>query len=218
MKKLNVNINGNTKLKNNEKIRFMIWNLPAQKTCPFATELCKKSCYAKKAERLYKNVLPCREQNYINSLEYTFVDNMIFTIENLLNNKAFNGKKAVFRIHESGDFYNLEYAIKWYWIAKHFENDNRIIFTAYTKSIIYFINLGYGLNDFPKNLIIRASLWDDTRKDLKELIFAYNFPVYTALKDIPKNNRYFTECRCSDCATCLKCYTNDYKNIAVKIH
>ena len=38
MKKLNVNINGNKKLINTATVRFMIWNIPAVVTCPFATE------------------------------------------------------------------------------------------------------------------------------------------------------------------------------------
>jgi hypothetical protein len=38
---------------------------------------------------------------------------MIYTIEKRLNSKAFNGRKAIFRIHESGDFYNVGYTRKW---------------------------------------------------------------------------------------------------------
>lgn len=218
MKKLNININGNTKLKNTDKIRFMIWNLPAEVTCPYATELCKKSCYAKKAERIYKNVLPCREKNFLDSYEPEFVENMIYTIELYLNSKAFKGKKAIFRIHESGDFYINDYVTKWIDIAKHFENDNRIIFTTYTKSIIYFVNNGYNTEQFPKNFIVRSSLWSDTDITLNHITYNYNFPVFTAVKRFPENNRYFTECRGFDCGTCLKCYNNHYKNIAVKIH
>lgn len=217
MKKLNININGNSKLKNNDKVRFIIWNLPSQKTCPFATELCKKSCYAKKAER-YPSCKNSRELNYIETLQDNFVDNMIFTIETALNSKAFKGKKAYFRIHESGDFYNLDYTIKWINIIKHFENNNNIVFLAYTKSIEYFLTVGYGKKDFPKNLVVRSSLWADTSEFLKELSFAFNFPYYIALKELPTNDRYITICDCIDCGTCLKCYSNQYKNIVVKIH
>ena len=133
MKTLNVNINGNKKLKNNETTRFMIWNLPSVITCPYRTALCEKSCYAQKAERVYPQVLPSRERNLEESKQEDFVENMIFTIEKHLVSKAFQGKKTVFRIHESGDFYNINYARKWVEIAKHFENDKRIIFLAYTK-------------------------------------------------------------------------------------
>jgi hypothetical protein len=117
----------------------MIWNLPSVKTCPYKTPSCEKSCYARKAERCYPTVLPARENNYMESLQADFVENMIYTIESRLNSKAFQGKKVIFRIHESGDFYNLEYTKKWIAICKHFEKDNRIEFLAYTKSILYFL-------------------------------------------------------------------------------
>ena len=81
MKKLNVNINGNKKLVNTSSVRFMIWNLPAVVTCPFATEHCKHFCYARKAERVYPQVLPAREKNLKDSMEEDFVANMIYTIE-----------------------------------------------------------------------------------------------------------------------------------------
>lgn len=220
---LNVNANGNRKLRNTENTRFIIWNLPAVKTCPFRTAMCEKSCYARKAERIYPQVLPAREQNYIESLSRDFVPNMIYTIETELNKKKYIGKTCVFRIHESGDFYNLEYTQKWIEIAKHFINNPDIIFLAYTKSIIYFINCGYGLSDFPQNLIVRSSLWKDTKNDKKELTFAYNFPIYTALtenemKMEKENGRIFEKCNCEDCANCGMCWNSRYKEIICKIH
>lgn len=223
MKKLNVNTTGNKKLRNTDKVRFMIWNLPAVKTCPFRTDMCEKSCYARKAERVYPNCLPSRENNYKESLQADFVENMIFTIEKELNSKKCNGKLTIFRIHESGDFYNLEYAAKWIAIAKHFENDNRIKFLAYTKSIIYFVNLGYGFMDFPSNLVIRSSLWKDTKQDRIELTYSYNFPIYTALTEIEiiqekQNGHNFTTCNCDDCANCGHCWNKNEKDIICKIH
>ena len=81
MKMLNVNINGNKKLINTDTVRFMIWNIPAVVTCPFATEHCKHFCYARKAERVYPQVLPAREKNLEESKSEDFVANMIYTIE-----------------------------------------------------------------------------------------------------------------------------------------
>lgn len=219
MKKLNVNVNGNKKLQNNEKVRYMIWNLPAVKTCPYRTGNCEKFCYAKKAERVYPQVLPSREKNYNDSLENEFVENMIYTIENRLNSKAFTGKKVVFRIHESGDFYNLEYTRKWIDICKHFENDSRIVFLAYTKSIIYLINCGYGLSYFPNNLRIRASVWNDTKEDQLALIKAYNFNIYTALskQDLEKETNFY-KCECVNCSKCLQCINKNKNRIICEIH
>lgn len=231
MKKLNVNINGNRKLQNTDKIRYMIWNLPAEKTCPFATEHCKKSCYAKKAERIYKNVLASRQQNLAEAESIDFVENMIYTIEHHLRGIAFRGKKTVFRIHESGDFYNMEYTRKWLKIVKHFEHDPRIIFLAYTKSLPFFIGSGYGktllprdpLNEFPTNIIIRSSIWEDTQQKYLDLTKVYNFPVYTALTENEinterENGRIFDICTCENCSTCGKCWNKNKKDIIVKIH
>lgn len=223
MERLNINTNGNRKLQNSDKIRFMIWNLPAVKTCPFRTELCEKSCYARKAERIYPQVLPSREKNYNDSLSADFVENMIFTIEKELNSKKYSGKLAVFRIHESGDFYNREYFSKWYQIAKHFENDNRIVFLAYTKSINYAVQCGYGLPWFPKNLVIRSSLWKDTAPDKVELTKLHNFPIYTALTEKEmtaekENGHVFAACKCEDCSHCGLCWNSKVKDIIVKIH
>lgn len=220
MKKLNVNINGNKKLQNTNNVRFMIWNLPAVKTCPFRTSMCEKSCYARKAERVYPQVLPSRERNFRDSLEDDFAGNMIYTVEALLNSRAYKGKTVYFRIHESGDFYNLEYAKKWVEVARHFSEDNRIIFEAYTKSISFMIAAGYGTPAWPTNFIIRASVWDDTKKDALKLIDSYNFQIYTAFpaQDFEKLAKGYTECKCEDCATCGKCYKRDDHKIAVRIH
>ena len=217
MKKLNVNINGNKKLINTSSVRFMIWNIPAVVTCPFATEHCKHFCYARKAERVYPQVLPAREKNMEESKSEDFVDNMVYTIESRLNSKAFANKKVYFRIHESGDFYNQKYTNAWCDIARHFENDNRITFLAYTKSVKYILNA-----NVPKNLIVRFSIWDDTKQADIESASRLNLPIYTAgTKEEVKNaveNKGFTKCECADCANCGKCYSSEEKKIMCEIH
>lgn len=217
---LNVNINGNKKLVNNENVRFMIWNLPAVVTCPYRTAMCEKSCYARKAERVYPQVLPSRLENLEDSKKESFAAYMIRTIEYYLAKKSFNGKKVYFRIHESGDFYNQEYFNKWMEIIRYFENDPRIVFEAYTKSIRYAIAAGYGISDFPSNFIVRASVWDDTKVEELELIERYNFPIYTAFpaQDFEQLAQGYTECTCEDCAKCGKCYKMEDHKIAVRIH
>lgn len=223
MEKLNVNVNGNKKLRNTENVRFMIWNLPAVKTCPFATEMCKKSCYARKAERVYTQVLPSREKNLEASKRPDFVENMVYTIEKELASRKYTGKKVVFRIHESGDFYNLEYAAKWVAIARHFENNDKIVFLAYTKSLAYLIRAGYGTKEFPKNFVVRSSLWADTSTANRDYTELYEFPIYTALTrhDMDaerRNGRTFSECRCDDCATCGECWNAEKRDIICEIH
>ena len=220
---LNINVNGNKKLKNSDKIRFMIWNLPAEKTCPFSTEMCRKSCYAKKAERVYPQCLASREKNLTDSMSDNFVENMIYTIETELSTNKYKNKHVVFRIHESGDFYNLIYALKWIEIAKYFENRANITFLAYTKSIVFFAYSGYDTPDFPQNFVVRSSLWKDTAFDKLEMTYRYHFPIYTALseKDMQiakENGRKFYKCECIDCSNCRMCWNRTLNEIICEIH
>ena len=148
---------------------------------------------------------------------------MIYTIETELQTAKYNNKRVIFRIHESGDFYNMEYTEKWIAIVKHFENNPQIIFLAYTKSITYFINCGYGLECFPHNLVIRSSIWDDTADDKKGLTNIYNIPIYTALskEDMQtekKNGRKFYKCECIDCSNCRMCWNGTLSEIICEIH
>jgi hypothetical protein len=148
---------------------------------------------------------------------------MIFTIESELTRKKYAGKVVVFRIHESGDFYDYEYARKWVSIARHFENRENLVFLAYTKSLVYLVRLGYGLSGFPRNLVIRSSLWDDTGTYNRATTETFNFPIYTALSrsdmDAERaNGHQFTECRCDDCAGCGHCWNAEHREIIVEIH
>lgn len=213
-----INFNGNLKLKNNDETRFMIWNIPAVVTCPYRTAMCEKFCYARKAERMYPSCMAARERNHEITLQADFAERMIFTIKAETQTKKFAGKKIVFRIHESGDFYNVEYFRKWVKIAEAFKDNENIVFLAYTKSVAF-----YKSADIPKNLVIRSSIWADTCAKSIEITNAFDIPVYTALSahdmDIAeKNELVFEKCRCEDCATCGKCWDNSIKTIITYIH
>lgn len=133
---------GNKKCKGNGVTEFMIFNLPAETTCPFASDDCKRFCYAKKSERIYKAVRACRERNYMATLEPEFVPAMVNLIcDTLKRNKYVNAKHIVIRIHESGDFYSPEYFAAWDRIAGYFEGDSRITFIAYTKAYPIYITV-----------------------------------------------------------------------------
>lgn len=101
---------GNRKLVSNSETLFFIWNIPAIMTCPYRTPLCEINCYATKAERLYRAVLPSRMENLEASKGETFVADMILIISKKLS--TMKQKNLVIRIHESGDFYNKVYAEK----------------------------------------------------------------------------------------------------------
>lgn len=214
---LNVNIRGNLKLQNTDKVRFIIWNIPAVVTCTHATEHCKKYCYARKAENLYRDCLPSRQTNFEATRNPDFVRNMIYTIEKKLTGKACAGKLTVFRIHESGDFYNKRYALAWLEIARHFETIGaNIVFMAYTKSLAYFEGI-----EIPSNFVLRASVWDDTSAAILETIERNNYPIYTAFEAdemAAALSDGFTKCDCTDCANCGKCWDRSITKLACEIH
>ena len=210
----------NLKLVPNKDTKFLIWNLPSKITCPFATEMCKRFCYAVKAENNYPDVLPSRLKHLAQSKEADFVERMIFTIEAHLTRPSYkNAKKIIVRIHESGDFYNQVYANKWIEIAEHFKTDKRIVFMAYTKSLVFFCNSIYSdiRKPIPKNMIIRFSIWDDTQFGLIALNNYWGFPTYSAVDKFTKKIKSQNRCLCRDCAKCGKCWSNT-KRIICEIH
>ena len=199
----------NKKLVPNETTAFIIWNLPAIKTCPYACPHCKAACYAIKAEKAYPDCLPSREKHFKDSLSTDFVYNMACTILKIASGT--NKQQIIVRIHESGDFYNKAYAEKWLSIMDLCKVDSRIKFIAYTKSFPYFDGV-----TLPKNFAFRASVWDDTKPQFLEMINRNGWNIYTAVEKFQKGDN-FTRCRCSDCATCKKCWQN-YKDIRCEIH
>ena len=206
----------NKKLIPNENTNFLIWNLPAIKTCPFATEHCKKACYALKAEKQYKKDCPkARRENLEASKSDDFVNAMVSVI--LARVRGMRKRNLIVRIHESGDFYNKAYALKWLEIARKCEhidgtNGKKVTFIAYTKSFPYFDG-----EILPSNFSLRASIWDDTKPEQIAIILKNNWPIYTAVESFTENDS-FKQCRCSDCATCGKCWDSTIQDIRCEIH
>jgi len=137
----------NAKLKKTSienKMRVMNFSLPAYKTksgkkvCPFAKD-CIKYCYAKKGNYNFPSVRKGLNKRYELSKTADFIPKMNATI--LLE------RPTHIRIHDSGDFYSIDYLNKWVSIAKQ---NKEVIFYAYTKSIKFFID---GLK-LPSNLKI----------------------------------------------------------------
>lgn len=209
-----VNCAGNAKLVNTDKVLFLIWNLPAISTCPFAG-ICKGFCYARKAELQYPDVLPCRMRNYDFSKSENFVPYMIEFIKVKLNNLK-DGRKIFFRIHESGDFYSLKYVDKWIQICDAFKDDDRITFLAYTKSHRYFQYMEYR-----DSMVVRYSTCEDTTEEDRILAEEMEMPIYEVAPknaDIQRDYADYFFCKCESCGTCGACYTNKVRKIVVIEH
>ena len=206
---------GNKKLVGDENNAFLIWNLPALITCINSTLACRTSCYAMKAQRLYPSVRKSRDANLEDCKQPEFVNQMIDTINYYIAKKAVLGKTVYFRIHESGDFFQISYMEDWYRICKEFPE---VHFTAYTKSVSL---VKASSMEIPSNLVIRFSVWDDTKKEDIDMANSLNLPIYTAFppkeleERIVKEN--YTKCLC-DCSKCKMCYSPNIGKLAVAIH
>lgn len=110
---------GNSKLG-----KVLTFSIPAVKTCPQATELCKSRCYATKGYYCMPAVQNSLNRNWRNSLTTWFTKTAIDLLAKVKNYKYF-------RIHPSGDFYSPKYAYKWYDIIKA---SPHIKFWVYTRS------------------------------------------------------------------------------------
>ena len=222
---LNQNIHlseGNLASKGNEEIMFLTWSLPSRSTCPYATEMCKKRCFAKKNES-FKNVRNSRGGNLAETYKNTFVVDMIKHFEYQLQRPKTQNKLIICRIHTSGDFYSKEYFTKWVEISDYFKGNKNIMFQAYTKSMPilkqYIEENEKGLNDI--NIHLVWSIWNDTPKEYTKYAKHLGMQTFTALpKDeietAIKNGAF--GCKDLDCASCRECYSNNYKEIVIPYH
>ena len=148
---------GNAKLTNRN-----IFSIPAGLTCPKA-KLCKSwakvingqsriidsettlfRCYAASQENQYPVVRDNRMYNFKAILKALRRGNAVELID-----KSIDKNLKLTRIHESGDFFSLDYLKAWLEVArKNPEN----IFYCYSKSLSYFLDLG-----IPNNFYMVAS-------------------------------------------------------------
>jgi hypothetical protein len=199
--------------KNHAMKDVLIWSLPSRVTCIGGTPLCEKNCYAKKAERLYPNVLMSRYENLEDTHNPKFVENMIAVIRGeVIKNKKFNSH---FRIHEAGDFYSQKYLDDWMEIVFAFP---KIKFLAYTKSFqLDFSHLNYFT---VPNLEIVMSVWADTKmvEIPKEFPRSYVGAKREGVNDLPLVNCLTEKLKCNRCN--FKCWrlSKLKKNVCIEMH
>ena len=206
--------------------KFLIWNLPAIKTCPFASKDCIDFCYARKAEIAYPDCLPCRERHYQESLTELFADKMIVAITYYINTPSYKKAKNIdYRIHESGDFYSRVYVAAWLDIMETFLDIEKLHFIAYTKSFLFFIGI-----DRPANFTLSGSIDNSTTPEQIALCKELGIQTYVAIpeKDIlsgktciiaTKKCGYDHKCLCNDCGKCRYCFMDHPgKTTIVAIH
>lgn len=153
-------------------IRVYNWTIRAGLSCPYAGE-CNKpgNCYAQSGAYQF----PAVRAKHTANLELTktefFVPAMIAEIRRALLTCTKKGMGLVIRIHDAGDFYSMEYLLKWIAIIMEFPN---VTFYCYTKSVPLFKRLP-GIRPF--NFIVNYSMggiadkWVDETSDRHVHIF-----------------------------------------------
>ena len=208
---------GNLRSVANSTYGYLTWSLPSRVTCPYATEMCKARCFAKKNET-FKSVRDSRNNNLEESKKETFVENTIELIEKYLSKKKNQDKLIIVRIHTSGDFYSKEYLLKWIAIAEHFKHRPKdIMFQSYTKSVRFL----EGIDLKQVNIHFVYSIWEDTNKEDIALAKQLDLPTFTALsrEEVEKaRERGVYVCPKSSDGTCKECYKCNHKEIVVSYH
>jgi hypothetical protein len=183
---------GNIKIQNT-----FIWSIAPIDTCPGATDLCKKYCYAMKAYRQYPSTKTAWDINTALARTGEFKQQVTDYLNKELASKRKTAQFKHFRIHESGDFFNQEYLNQWMQVAEQFPE---IEFLAYTKS---------SWLDFsarPANMVIYFSQWSDTLPVRLEQAHKQGLPI-ARLEDSEKTNTLKDfDCKpnskCADCRVC----------------
>lgn len=211
------------------KYRYAQFNLPAKKTCPYASRDCKKFCYARRDER-YTSVKQNRERSLEASKKSNFAECMIYTIKVAFLTARYKTATMILRIHESGDFYNLEYLKKWIAVFAEFIGAENIIFCFYTKCFEYLLSLSETEKEIFKKAtetgLVSCSLSLDKSTTPEQIARAMKvkklFPAVNIYFAIPESEIdtivHDSVCDCADCAKCGKCVHADGKTIACAIH
>ena len=119
------------------------FGLPAGKafSCPGATPLCEKVCYAGRIEKQYKNFLAVMMHNFDMLKNASFIEMRSLLTAMIVEFVAECEKKNVpkyFRIHHDGDFFSTDYAAAWNNVIALFPD---VTFWVYTRSFTPELNV-----------------------------------------------------------------------------
>ena len=196
--------------------------------CPFRSAGCEKVCYATKGNHVFPSVKESRGKSYMETKRADFGYAVAYTIKTEKESKRYKNAVMIVRIHESGDFYSLQYLKKWVMAWKELETLDGVLFVFYTKSFPFFLMLDDVEIDLINRMIdggkmaINLSV-DDTTTDeqwralfeLKKRIPKAN--IYRCAENV-ENVEHDNVCDCANCAKCGTCNHGTGKTTVVKIH
>lgn len=112
------------------------FGLPAGRafSCPGATSICEKICYAGNLERIYKGVKNVLMANW-ELLRDADEDTMVYLLNDMIadfrKDCEKKGAEKLFRIHWDGDFFSEQYAQAWRTVI---ETNEDVVFWVYTRT------------------------------------------------------------------------------------
>lgn len=225
-------LHGNGKLKDydnpetGERIRYAQFNTRALKDCPFRSSGCECICYATKGNHMFPDVIESRERAYEETRRDDFADAIVYTIHTEKQSRRYNGAEMRVRIHESGDFYSVQYLRKWVKVWNEFHTGDGVAFTLYTKSFPFFLMLTDEEKRVVNNAMAEGVLsinWSTDDTTTPEQIRAYlecvsAFPAANTYRVTRHYKDTDDKCDCADCAKCGACNKATGNTKTVKIH
>ena len=227
-------LKGNGKLKDYTDIingviyRYAQLNTRAVIDCPFRSIGCEAVCYATKGNHVFPSVKNSRERSFRETLRPDFAEALVYTIRTEKQSARYKNAVMIVRVHESGDFYSLQYLRKSLRAWVTFNPDDGVKFVFYTKSFRFFLmstddekralNKLIGLGVVAMNLSMDDTTTPEQKRAYLEMIVTF-----------PRANTYYcTEhvddvehddvCDCADCAKCGTCNKGTGRRTVVKIH
>lgn len=119
------------------------FGLPAGRafSCPGATSICEKVCYAGRIEKQYKNFLAVMVANF-EALQGKGAGDMFTMLSAMISEFVAECEKKnapkFFRIHHDGDFFSHDYARAWASVCRAFPD---VTFWVYTRSFTDRLNV-----------------------------------------------------------------------------
>lgn len=228
-------LSGNNKLldvdneETRERIRYAQFNTRPITDCPFASEGCKAVCYATKGNHCFPSVKRSRENAYNDSRLPDFSERMIYTIRAEMQSGRYKGNIMRVRIHESGDFYSVQYLRKWIRIWNALYQDRESVrFTFYTKSFKFFlmltddeaeiINRGMRSGQIAIDFSTDSTMAIEQLTDYLSCVARFPLANTYTFEEKPTKEKYDHVCDCKDCGRCGKCNKADGLKIVVGIH
>lgn len=142
------------------------FGLPSGKqfSCPGATTICEKICYAGKLEKIFKGTRELLMHNW-NAVQNKNIQELTamlqFMIDEFIMDCDKYYAKKYFRIHWDGDFYNYAYTLAWKNVIL---NNPEVQFWVYTR-----VKSAAELLKDIDNLSLYFSADDDNKSDAEEL-------------------------------------------------